>query len=123
MFNKIVRVAARGIPLDELPVQLSKAGLASLWLVQRATNGTDTGKLVRECTFPDFESTWGFLTQVSMRSHLWGHHPTITTTYNKVKLELATHDLEQQPNSVSDVDLKMAKRIEKYIHMYSGSSP
>lgn len=71
--------------------------------------------LTREITFRDYETTWAFLTQVSMRSHLWGHHPTIKTTYNNVKLELVTHD---NGNNISDIDLKLAKRIEKYVKVY-----
>lgn len=71
----------------------------------------DSLEIVRECVFKDFEETWSFLNKVAMRSHLWGHHPSITTCYNKVELRLTTHDV----SGVSDIDIKMAKRIEKYL--------
>lgn len=105
MYNKLSKVA----PVAVTGTNLTKA-LASLqsWSVVDKS-------LTKDVVFPDFESTWGFLTQVSMRSHLWGHHPTITTAYNKVQLKLQTHDLE---NEISDIDIKMAKRIDRYIQMY-----
>lgn len=105
MYNKLsktVPVAVTGTTLTNALVSLK------YWKVVNQS-------LTREVVFPDFETTWGFLTQVSMRSHLWGHHPTITTTYNRVQLKLQTHDLD---NEISDIDIKMAKRIEKYIQMY-----
>lgn len=65
-----------------------------------------------------------------MRAHLWGHHPSIATTYNRVSLELTTHDLRDDSSEIassgtstmggiSDIDIKLAKKIEEYIHIYS----
>ena len=71
----------------------------------------DSGNTVtRNISFKDFETTWSFLNQLAMRSHLWGHHPTVTTTYNKVSLRLTTHDT----NGVSDIDLRLVAKIEGY---------
>lgn len=106
MYNKLSKAVPVAVTLRDLNKTLMEL---QNWKVIDKT-------LTREIVFRDYESTWAFLTQLSMRSHLWGHHPTITTTYNKVKLELSTHDLEEQ---VSDIDLKMAKRIEKYVKMYN----
>lgn len=105
MYNKL----GKGVPVAVTGYDLSRAlsGLNHWKLINKV--------LTREVTFQDYESTWAFLTQVSMRSHLWGHHPTITTTYVNVKVELKTHDLEDQ---ISDIDIKMAKRIENYIQLY-----
>ena len=105
MYNKLTRVTP-------LPLSVSEISQKLLQLPKwRLVNGA----LIREVTFKDYESTWAFLTQVSMRSHLWGHHPTITTAYSWVKLELTTHALG---NKVSDIDFKMAKRYEKYVNNY-----
>ncbi|CAL9730678.1 hypothetical protein MOUN0_K01508 [Monosporozyma unispora] len=113
MYNKISKVAYVKIPSSELSVKLSKLGLLPNWSVKICTQHQS---LVRECSFPDFETTWSFLNQVAMRAHLWGHHPTIKTTYNKVNLELTTHDIDG--GNISDIDLKLAKRIESYINLY-----
>lgn len=66
----------------------------------------------RDFKFPTFEDAWAFLTKIAMRSHRKGHHPTITNEYNKVVLELTTHDVK----GVSDLDIKLAKRFDKYAH-------
>lgn len=113
MYNKILKAAYTKIPKSELSEKLLKLGLLPNWSLKTTSQRES---LVRECTFPDYETTWSFLNQVSMRAHLWGHHPTITTTYNKVNLELTTHDLEG--GNISDIDLKLAKRIESYISLY-----
>ncbi|CCF55643.1 hypothetical protein KAFR_0A02050 [Kazachstania africana CBS 2517] len=113
MYNKIVRTQPLKLVTRDLEDSLVKLKLNSTWKINE--NRTS---LIRECVFPDFESTWAFLTRVSMRSHLWGHHPTITTSFNKVKLELSTHDLDDK-GAISDIDLKMANRIEKYINIYN----
>ena len=125
MYNKIVRVKPVKINSKELASQLAKAQLTPYWKV--SPNGSS---LIRTCEFPNFETTWGFLTQVSMRAHLWGHHPSIATTYNRVSLELTTHDLRDDSSEIassgtstmggiSDIDIKLAKKIEEYIHIYS----
>lgn len=116
MYNKIVRQDAIKLGFQGLKQKVTEAGLSNVWRLN-----TTATSLIMECEFKDYESTWGFLSQVAMRSHLWGHHPKITTCYNKVKLELTTHDLlkeGKQYDGLSDIDLKMAKRIEKYISMY-----
>ncbi|AET39624.1 4a-hydroxytetrahydrobiopterin dehydratase Ecym_4592 [Eremothecium cymbalariae DBVPG len=101
MYNKISKQAAILLQSPEL-----KAGLAALPHWKYAN-----GALFRDFQLRDFESTWSVLNQIALRSHLWGHHPTITTTYNKVSLILTNHDL----GGVTDIDMKMARRIEKYI--------
>lgn len=114
MYNKISKANSTKIPLSNLYTRLAELGLLPNWTVKE----TNLKKLIliRECIFPNFETTWAFLTQVSMRAHLWGHHPTIHTTYNKVKLKLTTHDLDD--DCISDIDLKLAKKIESYISLY-----
>lgn len=100
MYNKVTRVSA---------VQLSAAEVAK-HLLKLPNWKYDGKKITREFVLKDFETTWAFLSQVAMRSHLYGHHPTIQTTYNKVRLDLSTHDIQ----GVSEIDLKLAKKVEGY---------
>lgn len=107
MFNKIVKIEAERVPLPELQ-KLLRTQLVNWRQLD--------DRLVREVNFRDYQSTWAFLTQVSMRAHLWGHHPTIITTYTSVRLELQTHDLSDPvAPGISNVDVKLAKQIDKYI--------
>ncbi|SCU89349.1 LANO_0D04566g1_1 [Lachancea nothofagi CBS 11611] len=100
MYNKVQRVVA--VPLS--------SGEISQLLLKYPRWKYDGSKLTRDFTLRDYETTWSFLNQIAMRSHLWGHHPTITTCYNKVNLQLSTHDV----GGVSDIDLKLMRRIEGY---------
>lgn len=101
MYNKIFKEAPLLLPK---PILISKLEALPKWKLI-------DNELVREHKFRDFEETWSVLTKVAMRSHLWGHHPTITTTYNKVQFRLTTHDV----SGVSNIDLKLASKIEKYL--------
>lgn len=116
MYNKLVRTNPIAIRSKEIAELLCEKGVLSRWYLDSKKT-----TVIRECSFANFEQTWGFLTQISMRAHLWGHHPTITTTYNNVKVELTTHDLGDQPTSglISDIDVKLAKKIEQYIELYN----
>ncbi|SCU92032.1 LAFA_0F07492g1_1 [Lachancea sp. 'fantastica'] len=100
MYNKVTRIAAK---------RLSSAEISRL-LASYPRWNYDGSKLTRNLILQDFETTWSFLNQLAMRSHLWGHHPTMTTSYNKVSIQLTTHDV----GGVSDVDMKMVAKIESY---------
>ncbi|EDO16813.1 hypothetical protein Kpol_1056p14 [Vanderwaltozyma polyspora DSM 70294] len=106
MYNKISRVA---------PVVLSKEQIA-LKLISLPHWKIENSKLVREpIEVRDFETACSLFNAIAMRSHLWGHHPELTLNYNRLGIKLTTHDIG---NQVSDIDLKLAKRIEKYVDMY-----
>ncbi|GFP68336.1 putative pterin-4-alpha-carbinolamine dehydratase [Saccharomyces cerevisiae] len=115
MHNKIVRIASSALTGGKL---LEKLKPLTRWEVQWDPNKTKCLGITREVTFKDYETTWAFLTRVSMRSHLWGHHPLIHTSYTWVKLELHTHDIDPKDGAhsqISDIDVRMAKRIDSYI--------
>lgn len=74
---------------------------------------TDKDALVFDCKFKNFSKTWKFLNEVAILAHTMKHHPTITTTYNKVHLSLVTHDAG---NKITYKDVKLALAItEKYM--------
>ncbi|ODQ59421.1 hypothetical protein WICANDRAFT_17706, partial [Wickerhamomyces anomalus NRRL Y-366-8] len=100
MINKITKIPVSKLSSEEIQKQLLNL---SNWKYSN-------NEISKEYKLGNFEETWAFLNQISLRSHLWGHHPTITTTYNQVKITLTTHDVQ----GVSDIDIKFAKRIEGY---------
>ena len=61
----------------------------------------------------NFKTTWEFLNSVAELAANKRHHPTIITTYNKVDIQLTTHDSD---NSVTQDDLDMAEAIQKQYH-------
>jgi 4a-hydroxytetrahydrobiopterin dehydratase len=69
---------------------------------------TTAGKLRREFRFPDFVEAFGFLTRVALAAEKLGHHPDIHSSYNRVELELFTHD----KGALTELDYKLAEMID-----------
>ena len=65
------------------------------------------GKLTRTLEFKDFNEAFGFMTRVAMEVEKLNHHPEWFNVYNKVKIELVTHDV----NGISNYDFKLANII------------
>lgn len=59
--------------------------------------------------FRDFNEAFGFMTRVALIAEKMDHHPTWSNTYNRVTIELSTHDAG---NMVTDKDRTLAKAIE-----------
>lgn len=110
MINKITKIQPVALSSAEIATRLAKVNASSVtqWTILN-------NELSTQLKFNNFESTWAFLQQVAMRSHYYGHHPTITTTYTNVKINLSTHDV----SGISDIDFKFAARINKYAAMYT----
>jgi len=80
-----------------------QARLASLpgWRVQG-------GKLHRELQFADFVAAFGFMTRCALLAEKRDHHPEWFNVYNKVVVDLTTHDA----GGISDKDFELAKAME-----------
>jgi len=66
------------------------------------------GKLKREIRFADFIQAFGFMTRVALVAETMGHHPEWSNVWNRVVIELTTHDL----GGLSGLDVELAKRID-----------
>ncbi|OEK06992.1 4a-hydroxytetrahydrobiopterin dehydratase [Roseivirga misakiensis] len=66
-------------------------------------------KLTRTFEFSDFVTAFGFMTRVAIAAEKIDHHPNWSNVYNKVVIELTTHDAG---NIVTDNDRKLAKIID-----------
>ena len=69
-------------------------------------------KLTCDLVFADFNHAFAFMTRVAMLAEKMDHHPFWTNVYNKVHIELSTHDAG---NIVTERDRKMAKAIESFL--------
>jgi 4a-hydroxytetrahydrobiopterin dehydratase len=85
------------------PQDLEKA-LAELsnWSVQ-------TKKLHRQFQFPSFVEAFGFMSSVALVAESMGHHPEWFNVYNKVTVDLTTHDA----GGITDLDVALAKRMNQ----------
>jgi 4a-hydroxytetrahydrobiopterin dehydratase len=66
------------------------------------------GKLHRELQFRDFVAAFAFITQVALIAEALGHHPEWFNVYNRLVLDLTTHDVD----GLSDLDLEFATRVD-----------
>ena len=67
------------------------------------------GKLNKSFEFKNFIEAFGFMTKVAMQAEKMNHHPEWFNVYNKVKIDLVTHDV----NGISNYDIKLANAINK----------
>lgn len=65
----------------------------------------EDGKLKREVLFADFAGAFGFMTSMALISEAMSHHPDWSNSYNKVSIELWSHD----SGGVTDRDVRWAK--------------
>ena len=63
------------------------------------------GKLHKEFLFNDFIHAFGFMTKAALHIEKMNHHPEWTNVYNKLKIDLTTHDA----GGITQNDLSLAK--------------
>jgi 4a-hydroxytetrahydrobiopterin dehydratase len=67
------------------------------------------GKVNKTFEFGDFVQAFGFMTRVAMEAEKMNHHPEWFNVYNRVRIDLVTHDL----GGISNYDIKLAKIIDR----------
>lgn len=67
-------------------------------------------KLTRTFEFSDFVTAFAFMTRVAFIAERHNHHPNWSNVYNRVTIDLTTHD---QGNVITEKDRKMALAIDK----------
>ena len=73
----------------------------------------EDNKLKKTFLFSDFSEAFSFMTRVALLAEKMNHHPFWTNVWNKVEIELSTHDAS---NTVTEKDHKLAKAIDKLIN-------
>lgn len=68
--------------------------------------------LSRTFEFKDFKEAFAFMTQVALLAEKQDHHPNWSNVYNKVVINLNTHDAGDK---VTEKDRKLAAAIDKLI--------
>ena len=63
------------------------------------------GKLHKEFQFKDFNQAFGFMTRAALHAEKMDHHPEWFNVYNKLKVDLMTHDAD----GITENDVKLAK--------------
>jgi 4a-hydroxytetrahydrobiopterin dehydratase len=65
------------------------------------------GKLHREYKFADFIHPFGFMTSGAMAAEAMGHHPGCLNVYNRLTVDLTSHDV----GGISAKDLELAGKL------------
>ena len=89
---------------QKLDAQAVRDALAELegWELQE-----DREAIGKTFVFRNFSEAFGFMTRVALAAEKLDHHPEWFNVYNKVKIELVTHDV----NGISNYDFKLANII------------
>ncbi len=65
-------------------------------------------KLHKEFQFDDFNQAFGFMTRAAMEIEKMNHHPEWFNVYNKITIELTTHDA----GGITKNDVNMARILD-----------
>lgn len=67
------------------------------------------GKLRCERRFVDFNEAWGFMSRVALLAEKMDHHPEWSNVWNRVTIDLTTHD----SGGITRLDVELAGKIDK----------
>jgi 4a-hydroxytetrahydrobiopterin dehydratase len=70
----------------------------------------ENNTLKKSFQFKNFVEAFSFMTKVALAAEKMDHHPFWTNAYNKVSIELSTHDAG---DVVTDKDRQLAKVIDE----------
>ncbi len=93
-------MATRPSPLTDEEVQ-RRLGALPGWELR-------DGKLRRTFVFKDFVEAFAFMTDVARESEAMNHHPEWFNAYNRVTLDLVTHD----PPGITQLDFELARKVQ-----------
>jgi 4a-hydroxytetrahydrobiopterin dehydratase len=75
----------------------------------------ENNRLRRTFEFADFKTAFAFMTRVAFEAEAQQHHPNWSNVYNKVEIELTTHDAG---NTVTDKDRALADSIDNIAKVF-----
>ncbi len=75
----------------------------------------EDNKLKASLTFKNFVDAFAFMTQVAIVAEKANHHPWWSNVYNKIEIELTTHDAG---NTVTDKDKALSAEITALYQKY-----
>ena len=87
--------------------RLSEAELASA-LAALPGWSLAADKLHREYRFADFNAAFGFMTRVALEAERMNHHPEWSNVWNRVVVDLTTHD----SGGITASDVALAKKMD-----------
>ena len=71
---------------------------------------SEHGKLIKTFKFKSFIHAFGWMSQIAIWAEKLNHHPEWFNVYNKVNVELTTHDV----GGISELDFKLAEKMDLF---------
>lgn len=99
--HKMARIMSKPLSPEELAATLHDPALHD-WQVQ-------AGKLHREYRFGSFVEAFGFMASAALRAEAMNHHPEWSNVYDRVVVDLVTHD----QGGITERDVQLARQMEK----------
>ena len=87
--------------LDDKQIEAALADLSG-WSVAE-------GKLHKTFKFDSFAQALGWMVSVGVAADKMDHHPEWRNVYNRVTVDLVTHDLD---NQISTLDVELAQQMD-----------
>ena len=69
----------------------------------------ENGKLHKQFQFNSFVEAFGFMASVALVVESMNHHPEWFNVYNRVRIDLMTHDAD----GISALDFELAKKVDE----------
>jgi 4a-hydroxytetrahydrobiopterin dehydratase len=88
-------------PLSANEIAIALTSLKGWTIVQ--------GKLHRQFQFKSFVEAFGFMTSLALVAESMGHHPEWFNVYNRVTIDLTTHDA----GGLTTKDVSLAKKANE----------
>lgn len=92
---------SRPVKLSEAEIQTKLESLPG-WSLQ-------DGKLHRQFQFRSFVEAFGWMSSVALVAESMGHHPEWANVYNRVRVDLTTHDA----GGITELDFTLAQRMNE----------
>lgn len=70
--------------------------------------GGERDAIRKTFTFQNFVEAFAFMTKAALWAEKWNHHPEWSNVYNRVTVELITHDVD----GLSALDAKLARKMD-----------
>ena len=96
------------VKLNEQEIQRRMNNIDGSWSLKESC-------IAREFQCENFVEAFSFMSAVALLAERMNHHPNWENVYNKVNIELSTHDL----GGLSDSDFDLAEEIDSIFKRFS----
>lgn len=108
LYNLLKKETIMATKLDQNDItahlnELNQVAGEDAWVIK-------DGKLYKEFKFKSFIRAFGWMSQIAIWAEKLKHHPEWFNVYNRVVVELVTHDVD----GISDLDFQLATKMELF---------